>query len=53
MALWARITQRAARELNLAVGSEVFALLKTVALDRGSLGRYDPASAAFSDDEAS
>ncbi len=53
VALWARITQRAARELNLAVGSEVFALLKTVALDRSSLGRYDPASAAFSDDEAS
>jgi molybdate transport system ATP-binding protein len=52
VALWARITQRAARELNLTVGGEVFALLKTVALDRGSLGRYDPAAAAFGDDEA-
>ncbi len=52
VALWARITKRAARELNLAVGGEVFALLKTVALDRSSLGRYDPAAGAFGDDEA-
>ncbi len=50
--LWARITQRAARELNLAVGNEILALLKTVALDRASLGRYDPAAAAFGEDEA-
>ncbi len=47
--LWARITQRSLQELDLAVGSEVFALLKTVALDRTSLGRYDPA--AFGEDE--
>jgi molybdate transport system ATP-binding protein len=47
--LWARITQRSLQELDLAVGSEVFALLKTVALDRTSLGRYD--SAAFDEDE--
>ncbi|HUJ97999.1 MAG TPA: molybdenum ABC transporter ATP-binding protein [Stellaceae bacterium] len=47
--LWARITLRSLQELDLAVGSEVFALLKTVALDRTSLGRYD--SAAFGEDE--
>jgi molybdate transport system ATP-binding protein len=48
--LWARITQRSLQELDLTVGSEVFALLKTVALDRPSLGRYD--AAAFGEDEA-
>ena len=52
VALWARITQRAAHELKLAPGGEVFALLKTVALDRSSLGQYDPAAAAFGEDEA-
>jgi molybdate transport system ATP-binding protein len=52
VALWARITRRAAQELNLAPGGEVFALLKTVALDRASLGHYDPAGAAFGEDEA-
>jgi molybdate transport system ATP-binding protein len=52
VALWARITRRAAQELNLAVGGEVFALLKTVALDHSSLGRYDPAAASFAEDEA-
>jgi molybdate transport system ATP-binding protein len=51
VALWSRITQRAASELKLAPGSEVFALLKTVALDRSSLGHYDPAGAAFGEDE--
>jgi molybdate transport system ATP-binding protein len=51
VALWARITQRAAQELGLAVGREVFALLKTVALDRASFGRYDPAAAEFGDDD--
>ncbi len=52
VALWARITQRAVHELKLAPGGEVFALLKTVALDRSSLGQYDPAGAAFGEDEA-
>jgi molybdate transport system ATP-binding protein len=52
VALWARITQRAARELQLAPGREVFALLKTVALDRSSLGQLDAAGAAFGEDEA-
>ncbi|HXZ03160.1 MAG TPA: molybdenum ABC transporter ATP-binding protein [Stellaceae bacterium] len=51
VALWARITQRAARELDLAVGSEVFALLKTVSLDRSSLGGHGSAAAAFAEDE--
>jgi molybdate transport system ATP-binding protein len=51
--LWARITQRAAQELGLEIGCEVFALLKTVALDRGSLGRHEPAGAAFDEDEGS
>jgi molybdate transport system ATP-binding protein len=51
VALWSRITQRAAHELKLAPGCDVFALLKTVALDRSSLGHYDPAGAAFGEDE--
>jgi molybdate transport system ATP-binding protein len=51
VALWARITQRSMQELDLAVGREVFALLKTVAVDRTSLGRYDPAAAAFREEE--
>jgi molybdate transport system ATP-binding protein len=50
--LWARVTQRAAQELKLAPGAAVFALLKTVALDRASYGRFDPAGAGFSEDEA-
>jgi molybdate transport system ATP-binding protein len=44
VALWARVTARAAQELGLTPGREVFALVKTVALDRASYGRYDPAS---------
>jgi molybdate transport system ATP-binding protein len=34
--LWARITRRSARELALAPGSEVYALIKSVAIDRGA-----------------
>jgi molybdate transport system ATP-binding protein len=49
--LWARVTRRAAQELGLAVGRDIFALLKTVALDRASFGRYEP-SGAFDEDEA-
>ncbi len=41
--LWARITARASQELKLAVGAPVFALIKTVALERGSYGRFAPA----------
>jgi molybdate transport system ATP-binding protein len=43
VALWARVTARAVQELSLVPGREVFALVKTVALDRASYGRYDPA----------
>jgi molybdate transport system ATP-binding protein len=43
VALWARVTARAVQELALTPGREVFALVKTVALDRASYGRYDPA----------
>jgi molybdate transport system ATP-binding protein len=42
VALWSRVTARAARELDLAPGKQVYALIKTVALDGASLGRYDP-----------
>jgi molybdate transport system ATP-binding protein len=34
VSLWSRITARAARELDLATGHRVYALVKTVALDR-------------------
>lgn len=44
VALWSRVTARAARELDLAPGKQVYALIKTVALDGASLGRYDPAA---------
>ena len=40
--LWARITRRALAELGLEVGSPVFALVKTVALDRSSFARHEP-----------
>lgn len=39
--LWARITQRALQDLQLAPGKPIFALVKTVALDRQSYGRYE------------
>ena len=39
--LWARITQRALEEMELAPGKPIFALVKTVALDRRSLGQYE------------
>jgi molybdate transport system ATP-binding protein len=51
VALWARITRRAAQDLGLAVGREVFALLKTVAVDRGSYGPYDPDTGELGEDE--
>ena len=37
--LWARITRKSAKNLGLVRGSPVYALVKTVALDRYSLGR--------------
>jgi molybdate transport system ATP-binding protein len=51
VALWARITQRAAQELGLEVGRPVFALIKAVALDRGSYGQFE-AEGDFRDDES-
>src|ERR1019366_1081085 len=38
--LWARITLRAFQELELGPGKPVFALVKTVSLDRLSFGRF-------------
>jgi len=40
--LWARITRRSTHELALAVGKPVYALVKSVALDRMSFSPYDP-----------
>ncbi len=40
--LWARITARSAHELSLAPGREVYALVKSVAIDRHSLGFAEP-----------
>ncbi len=34
--LWARITRRSANDLALQIGQEVFALIKSVAIDRGA-----------------
>jgi molybdate transport system ATP-binding protein len=39
--LWARITQRACQEMQLAAGMRIFALVKTVALDHHAYGRPD------------
>jgi len=41
----------AAQELGLAPGREVYALVKTVALDRGSYGRYDATGPGRDEDE--
>ena len=40
MAIWARVTARSARDLDLRVGRRAYALIKAVAIDRHSLGRY-------------
>jgi hypothetical protein len=37
--LWARITRVSTRELELAPGTPVFAMIKAVAVDRRSMGR--------------
>jgi molybdate transport system ATP-binding protein len=50
VALWSRITARAVRELGIAVGRQVYALIKTVALDGASLGRYDPSTGIDDED---
>jgi molybdate transport system ATP-binding protein len=51
--LWARITRRALAELGLAPGSAVYALVKTVALDRQSFARHDPGAPPAQESEAS
>ncbi len=51
--LWARITRRALAELRLAPGSPIYALIKTVALDRGSFARHDAGAPALGESEAS
>jgi molybdate transport system ATP-binding protein len=51
--LWARITRRALEELQLAPGSRLHALVKTVALDRGSFARYEPGAPPTTESEAS
>lgn len=38
-ALWARVTARSRHDLNLRIGSRVYALVKAVAIDRHTLGR--------------
>jgi molybdate transport system ATP-binding protein len=50
-ALWARITRRSLHELALAPGSEVYALIKAVAIDRYSLGRSAGTGRFFPDAE--
>src|SRR5260370_3484107 len=45
VALWARVTARAAYELGLTPGREGFALVTTVALDPATYARSDPAPA--------
>ncbi len=40
--LWARITRRSATDLGLKPGREVYALVKSVAIDRHSLGLAQP-----------
>ncbi|MDP6344475.1 MAG: TOBE domain-containing protein, partial [Alphaproteobacteria bacterium] len=40
--LWARITRRSQRELDIAPGRQVHAMVKAVAVDRHSLGGRDP-----------
>jgi molybdate transport system ATP-binding protein len=39
--LWGRVTMRALQELQLAPGTPIFALVKTVSLDRHSYGRFE------------
>ncbi len=51
--LWARITRRALSELGLAPGNAVYALVKTVALDRQSFARHDPGAPPAQESEAS
>lgn len=50
-AIWARITARSCRALGLRPGIRVFALIKSVAIDRQSLGRRDKTTRFLSEDQ--
>ncbi len=50
-AIWARITARSCRALGLRPGIKVFALIKSVAIDRQSLGRRDKTTRFLSEDQ--
>jgi molybdate transport system ATP-binding protein len=50
-ALWARVTRRSLDDLGLAPGTAVYALIKTVAIDRYSLGRSAGAGRFLSETE--
>lgn len=50
-AIWARITARSCKALNLRPGLKVFALIKSVAIDRQSLGRRDRTTRFLSEDK--
>ena len=49
-AIWARITARSCQALGLRPGLKVFALIKSVAIDRQSLGRRDKNTRFLSED---
>ncbi len=49
--LWARVTRRSLEDLGLAPGTAVYALIKTVAIDRYSLGRSAGAGRFLSETE--
>jgi molybdate transport system ATP-binding protein len=51
VALWSRVTASAAQELGLAIGREVYALIKTVALDRATYGRDHPHVGEIDEDD--
>jgi len=42
VAVWARVTRRSTHDLRLEVGKPVYALVKSVALDRQSFSPYGP-----------
>ena len=49
--IWARITARSRTALGLRAGLEVYALIKSVAIDRQGLGRRDRAGRFLSEDD--
>ncbi|HUB96100.1 MAG TPA: TOBE domain-containing protein, partial [Stellaceae bacterium] len=51
--LWVRVTRLALSELRLDIGSPVFAMVKTVALDRSNFARHEPDEPPPDESEAS